>query len=58
MPRDSLVAHQIEYILPQKWEGAPDNLVSQGQTIRIPSTIEYAREMHILYAGDFIDGND
>lgn len=56
MPRKSLVAHGIEYILPQKWDGRPDNVVSKDQEIMIPATIEYPREMHILYAGDFTDG--
>ena len=56
MPKDNLSANSIVYQLPQKWRGEPDNVVSDRQVVRVPSVLRFAREMHILYAGDFIDG--
>lgn len=56
MPVGNLSVNGIDYQLPQKWQGEPDNVVSKGQTIRVPDFVEFPREMHILYAGDFIDG--
>lgn len=56
MPRDNVTANGIVYQLPQKWRGELDNVVSDGQVVKIPSVLRFAREMHILYAGDFIDG--
>lgn len=56
MPRDNISAGSIVYEIPQKWRGDPDNVVSNGQVIPVPTLLRFAREMHILYAGDFIDG--
>lgn len=57
MPTGTLAVNGIEYQLPQTWSGlAPDNVVSDGQEVKVPSFVDFAREMHVLYAGDFIDG--
>jgi len=56
MPKDDLSANSIVYRLPQKWRGEPDNVMSDGQVVRVPSVLLLRREMHILYVGDFIDG--
>jgi hypothetical protein len=56
MPKDNVSAGAIVYQVPQKWRGEPDNVVSNGQVITVPTLLRFAREMHILYAGDFIDG--
>lgn len=56
MPVGNLSTNGIEYQLPQNWAGEPDNVVSDGQTVHVPHFVEFPREMHILYAGDFIDG--
>ncbi|KAF8305580.1 glycoside hydrolase [Clavulina sp. PMI_390] len=56
MPTSSLDVNGITYQLPQKWDGKPDNVVSDRQTVKIPHFVEFPREMHVLYAGDFIDG--
>ncbi|KAF8305579.1 glycoside hydrolase family 29 protein [Clavulina sp. PMI_390] len=58
MPRGDLYVDGITYHLPQKWTGEADNLVVHGQTINIPQSVQYAREMNILYAGDYDDGEN
>jgi hypothetical protein len=47
----------MKFILPSKWDdGKPDNLIPHGERLNLGSDGGFIREMHILYAGDLIDG--
>jgi len=45
----------VRYALPTSWGSEPDNVVCAGQSLDVAG-VGYVRELHILYAGDWIDG--
>ena len=50
------VDHQ-QFVLPANWsDGNPDNVVTHGETISVPHKDAFFRELHVIYAGDWIDG--
>ncbi|KAG8932212.1 hypothetical protein FRC02_001510 [Tulasnella sp. 418] len=48
----------VEFLLPTNWsDGNPDNVIAKKQLVEVPrDSVGFYREMHILYAGDWIDG--
>ncbi|KZT55693.1 glycoside hydrolase family 29 protein [Calocera cornea HHB12733] len=55
LPRGEWEWEGVRYALPASWGSKADNLVCAGQTLDV-SGVGYVRELHILYAGDWIDG--
>ncbi|PVF93523.1 glycoside hydrolase [Serendipita vermifera] len=54
LPKGTLKSENVNFTLPV-WEmGLPDNVLSNSQVIDVH--IGLAREFHLLYAGDWIDG--
>ncbi|KDQ21399.1 hypothetical protein BOTBODRAFT_25838 [Botryobasidium botryosum FD-172 SS1] len=45
----------IQFDLPTDWEGGEDNVIADSQVLDVRGT-GFAREFHILYAGDWNDG--
>ncbi|KAF9517083.1 glycoside hydrolase family 29 protein [Hydnum rufescens UP504] len=56
MPSGLIEIGGVEFFLPQTWNGDKDNVVADRQVLPIPPTVGFSREMQILYAGDWIDG--
>ncbi|KAJ1300816.1 hypothetical protein OPQ81_002456 [Rhizoctonia solani] len=55
LPVGELRNENIRFALP-KWGSRPDNFISNKQEISV--NVGYIREFHILYAGDWIDGEN
>ncbi|KAB5589392.1 Alpha-L-fucosidase [Ceratobasidium theobromae] len=55
LPTGQLENENIQFVLPKWGNGLPDNFVSNEQRVTFVDS-EYIREFHILYAGDWIDG--
>ncbi|KAF8604399.1 glycoside hydrolase [Ceratobasidium sp. AG-I] len=55
LPTGEYVYDRIKFDLPNFGDGQNDNLVTNGEALELAEP-QYIREMHILYAGDFIDG--
>ncbi|KAF8594671.1 glycoside hydrolase [Ceratobasidium sp. AG-I] len=56
LPTGQLISENIEFSLPKWGNGRPDNFISDGQVVTVDPS--YIREFHILYAGDWIDGEN
>ncbi|CAE6426674.1 unnamed protein product [Rhizoctonia solani] len=56
LPVDELKNENIRFALPKWGSGRPDNFISNKQEISV--YVGYIREFHILYAGDWIDGEN
>ncbi|KAH7325490.1 glycoside hydrolase superfamily [Rhizoctonia solani] len=56
LPIDELKNENIRFALPKWGSGRPDNFISNKQEISVHAG--YIREFHILYAGDWIDGEN
>ncbi|KAG8926491.1 hypothetical protein FRC00_002885, partial [Tulasnella sp. 408] len=56
LPTTSFTYDGVKFILPTNWsDGQPDNVIPHGETIHLKDST-YIRELHVLYAGDWIDG--
>ncbi|KAG8793464.1 hypothetical protein FRC12_002677 [Ceratobasidium sp. 428] len=55
VPRGDYVYDRILFQFPELGDGQNDNVVTNGEVLELGEP-KYTREMHILYAGDFIDG--
>ncbi|KAF8329348.1 uncharacterized protein EI90DRAFT_1383367 [Cantharellus anzutake] len=56
LPTGTLKVGSVDFTLPLEWDGSFDNVVSDGQVLPAPYPVRFAKELHVLYAGDFIDG--
>ncbi|KAF8751690.1 Alpha-L-fucosidase [Rhizoctonia solani] len=56
LPTGELASENIRFALPKWGNGRPDNFVSHKQKISVNAG--HVREFHILYAGDWIDGEN
>ncbi|CAE6405806.1 unnamed protein product [Rhizoctonia solani] len=56
LPAGELSNENIKFALPKWGNGRPDNFISNKQEILVHAG--YVREFHILYAGDWIDGEN
>ncbi|KAG8928894.1 hypothetical protein FRC01_005210 [Tulasnella sp. 417] len=57
LPTTSFTYDGVKFILPSNWsDGQPDNVIPHGETIHLGKDSTYIRELHVLYAGDWIDG--
>ncbi|KAG9079738.1 hypothetical protein FRC06_007522, partial [Ceratobasidium sp. 370] len=56
LPTGQLVNENIQFVLPKWGNGRPDNFISNRQTLSVDA--EFIREFHVLYAGDWIDGEN
>ncbi|KAG8817644.1 hypothetical protein FRC17_011134 [Serendipita sp. 399] len=54
LPTGTFTSENVVFSLPDWGEGQPDNVVASGQTLHVD--LGRIREFHILYAGDWIDG--
>ncbi|EJT97025.1 glycoside hydrolase [Dacryopinax primogenitus] len=55
LPTGEWVWDGIRYELPAKWGDRYDNVICQQQVVNITG-VGYVKEFHMLYAGDWIDG--
>ncbi|CAE6446498.1 unnamed protein product [Rhizoctonia solani] len=56
LPTGELANENIRFALPKWGSGRPDNFISDRHEISVNAG--YIREFHILYAGDWIDGEN
>ncbi|CAE6364822.1 unnamed protein product [Rhizoctonia solani] len=56
LPTDELKNENIRFALPKWGSGRPDNFISDKQEILVHAG--HTREFHVLYAGDWIDGEN
>ncbi|KIM24230.1 glycoside hydrolase family 29 protein [Serendipita vermifera MAFF 305830] len=54
LPRSTLASENVNFSLPDWGAGHMNNVISNGQLISVNGS--YTREFHVLYAGDWIDG--
>ncbi|KAG8840554.1 hypothetical protein FRC20_005557, partial [Serendipita sp. 405] len=54
LPKGVFTNENVNFSLPNWGEGRPDNVIANEQTIHVD--MGHIREFHILYAGDWIDG--
>ncbi|KAG9016112.1 hypothetical protein FRB93_011586 [Tulasnella sp. JGI-2019a] len=56
LPTSSFVYDGIQFALPENWSSdAQDNMIVQSQSLKFAEP-RLTREFHVLYAGDWIDG--
>ncbi|KAG8696203.1 hypothetical protein FRC09_008665 [Ceratobasidium sp. 395] len=55
VPRGDYAYDRILFQFPELRDGQNDNVVTNGEVLELGEP-KHTREMHILYAGDFIDG--
>ncbi|KAG8795751.1 hypothetical protein FRC12_010192 [Ceratobasidium sp. 428] len=56
LPTGQLVDENIQFVLPKWGDDRPDNFISNRQVLDVNAG--FIRELHILYAGDWIDGEN
>ncbi|KAG8679466.1 hypothetical protein FRC08_016965, partial [Ceratobasidium sp. 394] len=56
LPAGQLVNENIQFVLPKWGNGRPDNFISNQQVLTVESG--FVREFHVVYAGDWIDGEN
>ncbi|KIM24235.1 glycoside hydrolase family 29 protein [Serendipita vermifera MAFF 305830] len=54
LPHGVLKSENVDFALPKWGNDRPDNVISNGQQIEVD--LGHVREFHVLYAGDWIDG--
>ncbi|KAG0703338.1 glycoside hydrolase family 29 protein [Suillus ampliporus] len=54
LPQGPWLYNGISYDLPSAWGQSDDNVIAQGQVVKLPNTT-YIHELHLVYAGDGSD---
>ncbi|KDQ18266.1 hypothetical protein BOTBODRAFT_554729 [Botryobasidium botryosum FD-172 SS1] len=55
LPTGQFYHDGVHFVLPESWEGSKDNILADGQVLDARDA-GFTREFHMLYAGDWIDG--